>query len=132
MLIENHKTRLRESLRAVTWAIDSGPHENQRTIGFHAVAAICDLLNIYLHQENLTDTSSDVSHKKLRSPRLILDALPFEFPKKDEIADLLFKLESQREGLCYGKLRSEEETEVSLRIFGELRHILGELGADEH
>jgi len=32
----------------------------------------------------------------------------------NEIADLLFELESQREGLCYGKLRSEEETEIWL------------------
>ena len=118
MLIENHKARLRESLRALAWAADQGAQESQRTIGFHAVAAACDLLNIYLHQENLTDSSSDITHKRLRSDQKLERALPLEFPRRDEVASLLVSLESQRDGLCYGKLRSEQEAEESLALFG--------------
>lgn len=131
MLIENHKRRLRESLEAITWAIDRGAAGHQRTIGFHASTASVDLLNLFLHQEGLLDTSSDLNHRRLGSRKLAEAALPFDFPRKDELIPLLCTVENARDPLCYGRPRSEEDVEAALVAFGKAREIFRELRADE-
>jgi len=131
MLIENHKRRLQESLRAITWAIDQGADENQRTIGFHASSALVDLLNLFLHKEGLLDPSSDLNHRKLGSRKLAEGALPFDFPRKEELLPLLCAVDGARDPLCYGLPRATEEVEAALKAFGTAREIFRKLGADE-
>lgn len=131
MLVENHKVRLRESLRYIALAIAEGPTESQRTIGFHASAASVDLLNIYLHQTGRLDLSADISHRKLRSQRLLDEAMPYDFPDKALLCDLLIQIENARDGLCYGRLQAEASVEKTLKAFGELRAHFRTLGAHE-
>lgn len=131
MLVESHKVRLRESLRHIASAIADGPAENQRTIGFHASAAAVDLLNIYLHQTGRLDLSADISHRKLRSKRLLEEAMPYDFPDKETLCDLLIRIETARDGLCYGRLQDEAIVENTLKAFGDVRAHFRAIGAHE-
>lgn len=131
MLIENHKIRLRESLELITWAITHGAVHYQRTIGFHSSAAAVDLLNIYLHQENLLDTSSDINHRRLRSQRMLKEALPFDFPNKTRTIEILCAIEAARDNLCYGRPQPEPQVEATLAAFAQLRALFGRMGAHE-
>lgn len=131
MLIENHKIRLRESLELITWTITNGAVEHQRTIGFHASAAAVDLLNIYLHQENLVDASSDINHRRLRSERMLKETLPFDFPNKARTIELLCAVEGTRDNLCYGRPQPESQVEATLAAFAELRKLFRQMGAHE-
>lgn len=131
MLVDNHRLRLRESLRHIATAIADGPADNQRTIGFHASAASVDLLNIYLHQTGRLDVSADISHRKLRSQRLLDEAMPYDFPDKAILCALLIQIESARDGLCYGRLQDAASVEETLRAFGDLRARFRAIGAHE-
>ena len=131
MLIENHRIRLRESLRHIAAAIADGPADNQRTIGFHTSAASVDLLNIYLHQTGQLDVSADISHRKLRSQRLLDEAMPYDFPDKALFSTLLIQIENARDGLCYGRLQDAASVEEILKSFGDLRARFRALGAHE-
>lgn len=131
MLIENHKIRLRESLHNITRVVAEGATENQRSVGFHTSAGSVDLLNIYLHQAGHLDTSADVAHRKLLSGRLLSEAVPYAFPNKDRIFELLIQIEGARTGLCYGRPQDVAVVEATLRAFTELRDLFRTMGADE-
>lgn len=131
MLIENHKIRLRESLRGINRAVVDDATENQRSVGFHASAASADLLNIYLHQAGHLDASADIAHRKLRSDKLLHEVVPYDFPNKDRIFELLIQIENARTGLCYGRPQDTSVVEATLLAFGELRTLFRTMGADE-
>lgn len=131
MLVANHKIRLRESLGQIAHAVAIGAADNQRSIGFHTSAGSVDLLNIYLHQAGHVDVSADIAHRKLLSRRLLDEAVPYVFPNKDRIFDLLIQIENTRSPLCYGRPQDQAVVEATLRAFAELRDVFRGMGADE-
>lgn len=104
---------------------------NQRAVGFHTSAASVDLLNIFLHEAGHLDVSADISHRKLRSDKLLDQVMPYAFPNKDRIFALLIAIENTRSGLCYGRPQDVATVEGTLAAFGELRTIFRSMGANE-
>lgn len=124
MRIEDHKKRLEESLKAIEENIEKGIVERQRNIGFNTSAAATDMLEILLHKKSLIDQGTVIKHEWLKSKKSIKNKLPFEFPNKEEIMELIFKIEEKRNVLCYGKPQKAETIQELIENFNKLRDIL--------
>jgi len=130
MKIEVHKRNVKESIDVIEECIDKGVVDRQRTIGFHVSAACIDLLEIYLHQENLIDPGLILKHEWFKGKRRLQERLPFDFPRKMEIVQIISYIEEQRNILCYGKPQKEESIGYILQEFHTLKKIFKELGID--
>lgn len=131
MRIESHKENLKESLLVIEESIIKGLIERQRTIGFHISAASADLLEILLHKDNLIDPGFIIKHEWLKSKNLIKEKFPFDFPKKQEILNLIYKIEEKRNTLCYGKPQKIEIIQEALDNFNKLKKLFKEIGINE-
>lgn len=131
MRIEDHKERLKESLQLIEESIEKGLLERQRTIGFNTSAAAMDMLEIYLHKKNLIDPGFIIKHEWLKSKNAVEKKFPFDFPKKKEILDLIFKIEERRNILCYGKPQKIEILEGIIVHFNALKKIFKEAGFND-
>ncbi len=131
MKIESHYERLRESLDLINESIEKGIVERQRTIGFNTSAASADMLEIFLHNKNLIDPGFVIKHEWLKSKNKTSEKLSFEFPKKKEIINLMFKIEEKRNALCYGKLQEEKIVQEVINDFNKLKDILRKEGINE-
>ncbi len=131
MKIETHLRNLKESLAAIEESIEKGLVERQRSIGFHTSAACADMLEILLHRKNLIDTGFIVKHEWLKSKNKIREKFPFDFPGKEKILDLIFKIEERRDILCYGKPQRIEVIQELLNHFNQLKEKFQEAGLDE-
>jgi|ETNmetMinimDraft_2_1059921.scaffolds.fasta_scaffold77693_2 hypothetical protein len=123
MKIEDHYENLKESLELIEESIEKGLVKRQRTIGFNTSLASADMLEIFLHKNDLIDAGFMVKHEWLKSKKSMENKLPFEFPRKEEILLLLFKIEEKRNVLCYGKPKREELIREVLDNFNKLREI---------
>ncbi|MBS3151573.1 hypothetical protein J4443_04295 [Candidatus Woesearchaeota archaeon] len=113
-------------------SIEKGIVERQRTIGFNTSAASADMLEILLHKESLIDPGFVLKHEWLKSKNKIEEKLPFKFPKKKEIIDLMFKIEEKRNLLCYGKPQKEENVQEVINDFNKLKEIFKKGGINEN
>lgn len=62
---------------------------------------------------------------------LLSEAVPYAFPNKDHIFELLIQIEGARTGLCYGRPQDVAVAEATLCAFTELRDLFRTMGADE-
>lgn len=131
MKIESHLENLKESLTVIEESIIKGLKERQRTIGFHTSTASIDLLEILLHKNNLIDPGFIIKHEWLKSKNTIKEKFPFNFPKKEEILDLIYKIEEKRNILCYGKPQRIETIQEVLENFNTLKKLFRRAGLDE-
>ncbi|MBI2139812.1 hypothetical protein HYU14_02720 [Candidatus Woesearchaeota archaeon] len=131
MNAEGHRKRLKESLDAISDAIEQGIDEKQRTIGFNASAACADMLEILLHKLNLIDPGFTVKHEWLKSKNKILEKFPFSFPGKEEIFSLIMLVEEKRDILCYGKPQKAEALKEVIENFNAVKKKFSEAGLDE-
>ena len=125
---EAHKKGILESLTVLAEAIAKGVVERQRTIGFHCSAALADLLELYLHEQNLIDPGATIKHDFFTSERRALEKLPQEFPHKKKLIALLREVESRRNLLCYGKRQPEQKIDEYLALFNEGKALLASMG----
>lgn len=130
MKIESHLERIKESIQVVEESIEKGLQERQRTIGFHISTASVDLLEILLHKHNLIDPGFIIKHEWLKSKNSIAEKLAFEFPKKQEILDLIIAIEEKRNILCYGTPQKIEVLQNIVDKFNKLKIIFEEEGVD--
>ena len=130
MKIESHEEGLKESLALIEECVIKGIAERQRTLGFHISAASADLLEILLHKHSLIDPGFIIKHEWLKSKNMTSEKFPFEFPKKEEILDLIYKIEEKRNVLCYGKPQKVELIQEFLDNFNKLKSIFKEVGVD--
>lgn len=131
MKIEDHLKNLRESIEVIEESIEKGVVERQRNIGFNISVACADLLEIYLHKNNLIDPGFIVKHEWFKSKNKLKEKFPFEFPKKEEIFSLMTKIEEKRDILCYGKSQSEELLQELIGNFNKVREKFKEIGLNE-
>ncbi len=131
MKIESHLENLKESLTVIEESIIKGLLERQRTIGFHTSAASIDLLEILMHKNSLIDPGFIIKHEWLKSKNTIKDKFPFDFSKKQEILDLIYKIEEKRNTLCYGKPQKIEIIQEVLDNFNQLKKLFKEAGINE-
>ncbi len=129
MKIEKHMKNLKESTDVLEECIKRGDLVGrQRTIGFHTSAASVDLLEIFLHQKNLIDPGVQLKHDWFGSKKKLESKIPFSFPKKTEIVELMAEIENKRNILCYGVPLEKETIKESILLFQKLRKIFEELG----
>ena len=128
MKIETHIAAINESLDVLKDCIAKGIESRQRTIGFSCSAAAVDLLEIFLHQQNLIDPGANIKHNWFASIKTASKHLP-DFPQKTELLEILNQIEKKRNLLCYGKPQPVKTIEGAISLFNELKAKLESLGA---
>ena len=127
MRVELHINAVKESIDTLKDCIAKGIENRQRTIGFLCSTAAVDLLEIYLHNQNLIDPSANLKHNWFSSVKNSSQKLP-DFPHKAELLGLLKKIESNRSLLCYGKPQPIKIIEETISLFNSLKSKLEKLG----
>lgn len=128
MNIEGHKRAVRESLETIKESIQRGVTERQRTIGFHCSVAAADMLELFLHKQNLIDPGASVKHDFFTSKKKAGERLSFKFENKDKLIDLLVELENRRNLLCYGKPQPKESIQRYVSLFNKIKKVFDEMG----
>src|SRR3989338_3064250 len=123
MRIEEHIKGIRESIRLIEYSIEKGLVDNQRTIGFNTSAAAVDMLEMLLHKKSLIDPCFIIKHDWFLSKNKVQEKIVFDFLKKNEIIDLMIRIEEKRNMLCYGKRQPEDIIRESIEDFNRLREI---------
>ena len=131
MKTEIHLKNLKESLEVIEESIEKGLVERQRTIGFNTSAACTDMLEILLHKHSLIDPGFIIKHEWLKSKNKVSEIFQFDFPKKKELLNIIFKIEEKRNVLCYGKPQPIEVIREILADFNTLKKKFREAGLNE-
>lgn len=131
MNIDSHLANLKESLEEIKEAVETGIERRQRTIGFHASVAVCDMLEILLHKLKLINPGFVIKHDWFDSERRIKEKIPFDFPNKENILNLMYKIETKRNLLCYGKPKEKEIIKEVLEMFNIIKELFMEAGLNE-
>ena len=128
--ILSHKKKIKEHLEEINDAISIGIELRPATIGFHASACTCELLELYLHKKELIDVGKIIKHDWFKRPKegqkilpLIERKLPVNFDSKDEVYELIYTVEENRDNLIYGR-STLRQIELILATFNNLKGIL--------
>lgn len=135
--VEEHKKKIYEHLEEIEDAIEEGIEKKPVTIGFHCSACSIQFLESYLHITNKIPVGKIVKHDWFKRPKpeqkkepLVERKLQIDFPKKQEIYNLIYDLEEERNILMYGK-PAEEQIKKVLETFSKLKEIFKELFKNE-
>ena len=135
--IEEHKKKIQEHLREIEDAIEQGIEKSPITIGFHCSACAIQFLELYLHITNKISIGKIVKHDWFKRPGLgqkkepLIDRnLLVEFGNKNEIYELIYSLEEERNILVYGKA-DEKQIKKVIEIFNKLKNIFYKLFENE-
>lgn len=122
-----HKKHIQEHIEEIEEAIDKGIEKRPATIGFHTSACSAELLELYLHKKNLISTGKTIKHNWFERPKtgqkikpLIERKLAVNFPFKEDIYDLMYRIEENRDNLIYGNSKTEQ-IEGILKTFLQLK-----------
>jgi len=125
MRVEEHEKAYKEHLQNIERAIEEGLEENQRNLSFNISQGSVELFAIYLHKLNLIQGSGDqFDHRIFKSKNLISKKIPPDFPNKKEILELMKKIETERNVICYGKRKPKDKIVVLIKNFQNLRKII--------
>lgn len=131
--IDEHQKKIKEHLEVIADAINSGIENKPVTIGFHCSACIIQYLELYLHLTNRISMGKIIKHDWFKKPNqnqkiepMIERKLPIDFPKKQEIYNLIYLLEEDRNILMYGK-PIEKQIKNVIDNFNKLKEIFREL-----
>jgi|SRR3989344_5986365 len=135
--VEEHKKKIREHLEEIEDAIEEGIEKKPVTIGFHCSACSIQFLELYLHASGKIPIGKIIKHDWFKRPKieqkrepLIEIKLAVDFPKKDEIYNLIYDLEEERNILMYGK-PIEEQIKRVIELYNKLKEIFRRLLKDE-
>jgi len=130
MNIDRHHERLNESIEVIDDSITKDITKRQRTIGFSCSAGAVDMLEIYLHMENLIDPGFVIKHEWFKSKNKLKDKIPFHFENKNSILKSMEKIEERRNSLCYGAPKEEEVVRGVILEFNNLKKIFNKMGVE--
>ena len=135
--LEEHRKKIKEHFEEIEEAIDRGIEKRPITIGFHCSACSVELLEVYLHLINKIPVGKILKHDWFEKPKpeqkiepLIDRKLSLDFPEKEEIYNLIYSIEDERNSLLYGK-PSEKQVKEVLESFQKLKTIFMELYENE-
>lgn len=125
-----HKQHIKEHIEEIEEAIDKGIEKRPATIGFHTSACAVELLELYLHKKNLISTGKTIKHTWFERPKveqkikpLIERKLDVTFSHKENIYEIIYTIEENRDNLIYGNSKTEQ-IELVLKNFLRLKEIL--------
>ncbi len=128
-----HRERIEEHLSELRDAVALGLENRPATVGFHTSACAIDLLELYLHKTGKISIGMQVKHDWFKRPNAGQKSIPLaerkikvDFEKKEEIIELLYDLEENRNVLIYGKA-TKERVRSSWDLFQKFKAILREL-----
>ena len=117
--IEEHKRKIKEHLEEIEDAIEEGIEKRPITIGFHCSACVIELLELYIHSLNKIPMGKILKHDWFKKPKegqkkepLIERKLKVEFENKEELYDLIYEIEENRNSLVYGRVGKEQVKKV--------------------
>jgi len=128
MKIEDHLRNIKESLEVIKESVQKGVQNRQRNIGFNASTAAVEMLEVFLHEKDLINPGTLIKHDWFNSKNKAYQKLNFDFPRKEEIINLICEIEEKRNLLCYGKPRTVKTIGSVLTSFYEVKSIFEELG----
>ena len=136
--IEEHKRKIKEHLGEINDAIDQGMENKPITIGFHCSACVLELLELYLHVNNKLPIEKIIKHDWFKRPKqeqkkspLVERHLPVQFKEKEELYELIYDIEDERNSLLYGKPQ-EKQIKTVLKKFQEFKEKIMELLKNEN
>ena len=122
-----HKRHIQEHIEEIEEAIDKGIEKRPATIGFHTSACAVELLELYFHKKNLISTGKTIKHNWFERPKIGQKIKPFierkldvAFSSKDDIYELIYCIEENRDNLIYGNSKTEQIERV-LKTFLQLK-----------
>ncbi len=125
MKIEEHEKAYEEHKRNIDRAIEEGIENNQRNIGYNISQGSVELFSLFLHKIHAIQGSGDqFDHRVFKSSNLLKSKLPFDFPSKAKILELMKEIEDERIALCYGSRKPISRIKEALSYFNELREII--------
>ena len=130
MKIEDHLRNIKESVEVIKESVQKNIQERQRTIGFSASIAAAEMLEVYLHKNNLINPGSMIKHELFNSIKKTKEKLNFNFPNKEKIISIIYDIESKRNLLCYGKPQPVETIKSVIESFNNLKAIFEEMGVN--
>ena len=128
MKIEDHLRNINESLEVINESIQKGLLERQRNISFNISVVSVEMLEVFLHNLSILNFGSSIKHDWFSSERKALEKLKFDFPRKNEIINLLSDIESKRNIFCYGKPQPIEDIKSLLESFNKLKGLFEKEG----
>ena len=128
MKIEDHFRNINESIEVIEESIQKGLHERQRNISFNASVAAVEMLEVFLHRQNLINPGTVIKHDWFSSVKKARDRLKFDFPEKEEIMRLINSIEEKRNILCYGRPQPIKTITSILDSFNKLRSLFRKFG----
>lgn len=124
---DTHLLKIKETGEELEDAIRKGYANRQVSIGFYTSFLACNLFELFLHKARLIDLSVNFKHEWFASKRRIRERLPFDFPRKQEILDLMHSIEKNRNILCYGNPQPEQDIKEQVERLRTLEKIFQEL-----
>jgi len=128
MNIDKHYERLQESVEVIDESLEKNITKRQRTIGFNCSVASADMLEIYLHQNNLIDPGFVVKHEWFKSKNKLKEKFSFDFLNKSKILSLIEAIEEKRNALCYGAPAEESKIKEVIMNFNKLKELFTKMG----
>ncbi len=127
--IEEHQKKIHEHLEEINDAIEAGIENKPVTLGFHCSACALQYLEMYLHIAEKIPLGKVIKHDWFKRPAaeqkkeaMIERKLPAQFPKKDEIYELIYSIEEERNSLMYGK-PTKEQIQKILLSFNKIKEL---------
>ncbi|MBS3138716.1 hypothetical protein J4207_03350 [Candidatus Woesearchaeota archaeon] len=135
--ISVHLAKIREHLQEIKDAIAIGIESRPATIGFHTTSCAIDLLEMYLHKTGKIQTGAQIKHEWFKRPKQWQKIMPLAerhlqviFPNKNEIFELLYSLEENRNKLIYGSSTKNQIQHICI-TFEQYKKLVGEMLAEE-
>jgi|SRR3989344_3246122 len=135
--IEEHKRKIKEHLDGIEDAIEEGIEKKPVTIGFHCSACSIQFLELYLHVSGKISIGKIIKHDWFKRPKaeqkkepLVERKIGVDFPKKEEIYNIIYDVEEERNILMYGKPINEQIKRI-IELFNKLKEIFRGLLKDE-
>lgn len=128
MKIEDHLRNIKESLEVINESIEHGIMNRQRNIGFNISTASTEMLEVFLHKNNLINPGTILKHEMFNSEKKINEKFNFEFENKIKILELIHQIEKKRNILCYGKPQPAEVIRLVIEEFNKLKSLFESMG----
>lgn len=125
--IEEHEKTVKELIEDIEEKIRLNlVVKRQKLIGFAVSEASTNLLAIFLHKNKLITPGFHINHSFFISEKRAERTFNFDFKNKEEIIQILVRIENLRNRLCYGREKEPKEVNEAIQLLFELKKILEE------
>jgi hypothetical protein len=128
---DKQKKEIEEVVDEINSALEDsrGIESHQRRLAFSLSLGSVSLIEVYLYKKNVLKSGGKIDHRWLKKKRenvknLIANQITCsieDLEKIDEILDIVYKIESERNKLVYGPPVSEKILRAQIELFLRLR-----------